>query len=66
MYSKKTRKINITVNPYFLDDQSSPQESHYVWAYQVNITNSGSSSIKLNQRNWLIIDANGKVINIQG
>ena len=66
MYSKTTNGITVTVTPYFLDDQSSPQESHYVWAYQVNITNSGSSSIKLNQRNWLIIDANGKVINIQG
>lgn len=66
MYSKTTNGITVTVTPYFLEDQSSPQESHYVWAYQVNITNSGSVSIKLNHRNWLIIDANGKVINVQG
>ena len=56
----------MTVTPYFLDDQSSPQESHFVWAYQVNIKNSGNSSIILNHRNWLIIDANGKVKNVQG
>ena len=37
-----------------------------VWAYQVNITNSGNKSIKVSHRNWLIIDANGKVINVQG
>ena len=66
MYSKTTNGVTVTVTPYFLDDQSSPQESHFVWAYQVNITNSGSSSIKLNHRNCLIIDANGKVINVQG
>ena len=62
MYSKTTNGVTVTVTPYFLDDQSSPQESHFVWAYQVNIKNSGNSSIKLNHRNWLIIDANGKII----
>ena len=66
MYSKTTNGVTVTVTPYFLDDQSSPQESHFVWAYQVNIKNSGNSSIKLDRRNWLIIDANGKVINVQG
>ena len=66
MYSKTTNGVTVTVTPYFLDDQSSPQEGHFVWAYQVNITNSGDSSIKLNHRNWLIIDANGKVMNVQG
>ena len=66
MYSKTTRGITVTVKPYFLDDQSSPQENHYVWAYQVNIKNSSSSTMKLKHRNWLIIDANGKIINVQG
>ena len=66
MYSKKTNDVTVTVTPYFLDDQSSPQENHFVWAYKVNITNSGSTSIQVNHRNWLIIDANGKVINVQG
>jgi ApaG protein len=66
MYSKTTNGVTVTVIPYFLDDQSSPQEGHYVWAYQVNIKNSSLNTIKLNHRNWIIIDANGKVINIQG
>ena len=66
MYSKTTGGVTVTVTPYFLDDQSSPKEGHYVWAYQVNIKNSSSNTIKLNHRNWVIIDANGKIINIQG
>ncbi len=66
MYSKTTKGVTVTVTPYFLDDQSSPQEGHYVWAYQVNIKNSSLNTIKLNQRNWVIIDANGKIMNIQG
>ena len=66
MYSKTTKGITITVKPYFLDDQSSPQESHFVWAYQINIHNLSNTSMKLNHRNWIIIDANGKVFNVQG
>ncbi len=66
MYSKTTNGITVTVTPYFLDDQSSPKEGHYVWAYQVIIKNSSSKTMKLNHRNWVIIDANGKIMNIQG
>ena len=64
MYSKTTNGVTVTVTPYFLEDQSSPNESHYVWAYQVNIKNSSSNTMKLNHRNWLVIDANGKIMNI--
>lgn len=66
MYSKTTYGVKVTVKPYFLDDQSSPQESHYVWAYQVNILNNSDITIKLDHRNWIIIDANGKIVNVQG
>ncbi|MDB0032336.1 Co2+/Mg2+ efflux protein ApaG [Alphaproteobacteria bacterium] len=66
MYSKTTKGVTVTVTPYFLDDQSSPQEGHYVWAYQVNIKNLSTSTFKLHHRNWVIIDANGKIMNVQG
>jgi len=66
MYSKTTNGVKVTVEPYFLEDQSSPQEGHYVWAYQVKIINTSSNTIKLKHRNWVIIDANGKIMNIQG
>ena len=39
MYSKTTKKINITVKPYYLEDQSEPEDQHYVWAYKVIIDN---------------------------
>tara|TARA_Y100000992_G_scaffold267089_1_gene205432 strand:+ start:186 stop:578 length:393 start_codon:yes stop_codon:yes gene_type:complete len=66
MYSKTTNGIKVTVTPYFLEDQSSPQEGHYVWAYQVNIINHSSNTMQLSHRNWIIIDANGKIMNVQG
>ncbi|MGB8274197.1 MAG: Co2+/Mg2+ efflux protein ApaG, partial [Alphaproteobacteria bacterium] len=37
MYSQSTREIWVTVEPIYLDDQSSPEDSHFVWAYHVRI-----------------------------
>ena len=66
MYSKKTKKINITVNPYFLDDQSEPEEQHFVWAYQVTIDNQGNEKVQLKNRYWKIIDSNGSEQEVKG
>ena len=66
MYTKTTKKINITVNPYFLEDQSEPEDQHYVWAYQVTINNLGKESVKLKTRYWRIIDSNGTKQEVKG
>ena len=66
MYSKKTKKINITVNPYFLDDQSEPDDQHFVWAYQVTIDNQSSEKVQLKNRYWKIIDSNGSEQEVRG
>ena len=66
MYSKKTKKINITVNPYFLDDQSEPEDQHYVWAYQVTIDNQSNEKVQLKNRYWKIIDSNGSEQEVRG
>ena len=66
MYSKTTKKINITVNPYFLEDQSEPDDQHYVWAYQVTIDNQSSHKVQLKNRYWKIIDSNGIKQEVRG
>ena len=66
MYTKTTKKINITVNPYFLEEQSEPEDQHYVWAYQVTINNLGKESVKLKNRYWKIIDSNGTKQEVKG
>jgi len=66
MYSQKTKKINITVNPYFLDDQSEPDDQHFVWAYQVTIDNQSSEKVQLKNRYWKIIDSNGSEQEVRG
>ena len=66
MYSKTTKKINITVNPYFLEDQSEPDHQHYVWAYQVTIDNQSKERVQLINRYWKIIDSNGTKQEVSG
>ena len=66
MYTKTTKSINITVNPYYLEDQSEPDQQHYVWAYQVTINNLGKESVQLKNRFWKIIDSNGIKQEVRG
>ena len=56
MYEKTTRAITVTVQPFYLDEQSSPDEEHYVWAYKVCIENGGENTVRLINRHWRITD----------
>lgn len=49
-YSATTRRIRVTVQPVYLDDQSQPAENHYVWAYHVRIENQGDETVQLRNR----------------
>jgi len=66
MYTKTTKKISITVSPYFLEDQSDPDDQHFVWAYQVTINNLSKNVVQLKNRYWKIIDSNGTKQEVKG
>jgi ApaG protein len=66
MYSQTTRGITVTVKPFYLEDQSSPADNHYVWAYRVRIENGGGETVQLLRRHWKITDARGRVQEVQG
>jgi ApaG protein len=66
MYSETTRDITVTVKPFYLEDQSSPADNHYVWAYRVRIENHGGETVQLLRRRWIITDARGRVQEVQG
>ena len=66
MYSAITKAIRVSVKPIFLDDQSTPSEDHYVWAYQVTIENTGSDTVQLINRHWQITDAQGRMQEVKG
>ena len=66
MYSETTRGIRVTVRPVFLEDQSSPADSRYVWAYFVKIENRGGERVQLRTRYWHITDGRGRVQEVRG
>jgi ApaG protein len=66
MYRETTHDITITVNPYYLEDQSSPDQSHYVWAYHVRIENNGARTVQLRNRYWQITDSRGRIQEVRG
>jgi ApaG protein len=66
MYSATTHSIRVTVNPIYLEDQSSPEDDHYVWAYQVEIENLGAEVVQLLSRYWRITDSQGRVQEVRG
>jgi ApaG protein len=66
MYAETTRSITVTVKPYYLEDQSSPGEHHYVWAYHVRIENRGGQTVQLRRRHWRITDGHGRLHEVRG
>ena len=66
MYNSKSNNISVTVAPIFLEDQSDPEDDHFVWAYQVKIENHGPTTVQLQERYWRITDANGLVQEVRG
>ncbi len=66
MYRETTHGITVTVKPYYLDEQSSPDEQHYVWAYHVRIENNGRHTVQLRNRYWRITDSLGRIQEVRG
>ena len=66
MYEAITRGIRIRVEPRYLDDQSSPEDGHFVWSYAVEINNDGKETVQLKTRTWRITDALGRTEEVRG
>ncbi len=59
-------KIHIDVNTAYIDEESSPEQGHYVFSYRVTIRNDSTAPAQLINRHWVITDADGKVQVVQG
>lgn len=66
MYRALTHDIEITVEPYFLEEQSDPDDSRYVWGYRIVIANHSDATVRLMTRYWHITDQNGLVDEVSG
>ena len=66
MYSTTTYGIEVTVEPFYLEDRSDPQDSRYVWGYRVTIANQSDERVQLLSRYWHITDGLGRVEEVRG
>ena len=66
MYQERTRSIEISVEPFYIDEQSVPEEHRFVFGYRIKITNGGAEAVRLVARRWQITDANGQTIEVAG
>jgi ApaG protein len=65
-YALTTRGVTVRVRSFYLDDQSSPDDNRFVWAYRVRIENHGSDTVRLLRRTWQITDARGRTQHVHG
>jgi ApaG protein len=66
MYERTTHGIKVIVKPQFLENQSRPDEGHFVWAYTITIENHGTDIVTLRTRYWKITDAMGRLQEVRG
>jgi ApaG protein len=66
IYEKITQDIAVSVEPAYLDEQSRPEDRHFVWSYRVRIHNKGGDTVQLRSRYWRITDSNGHVQEVEG
>ncbi|MBL1277686.1 MAG: Co2+/Mg2+ efflux protein ApaG [Ectothiorhodospiraceae bacterium] len=58
--------IEVNVETNYIEEQSSPEDERFVFAYNVTLYNAGQVAAKLMTRHWIITDANGNVQEVHG
>lgn len=66
MYTAVTRSIEVSVEPFYLSEQSEPDRERWVFGYRVRIENAGDEMVQLLHRHWRITDGNGRVVEVRG
>ena len=66
MYRAVTHDIEITAEPRYLADQSSPDQGRWFWAYTITIINHGDEAVQLLSRHWKITDGHGRLHEVRG
>jgi len=61
-----TQGIKISVEPFFLPQESIPMQHRYVFAYRITIQNMSSETVQVLRRHWHIIESNGIHREVEG
>ena len=66
MADSKKYEIQVTTQVEYIPEQSSEEQDRYVFAYTINIANTGSIPAQLISRHWVITDAANSVQEVRG
>jgi ApaG protein len=66
MATDKKHEISVLARTLYISDQSDPDSGRYVFAYTINIKNTGNVTAQLISRHWIITDANDLVQEVRG
>jgi ApaG protein len=66
MYVETSQGIEVQVEPFYVAEQSAPEDDYYLFGYRVRITNKGATPAKLVSRHWIIIDGNSRTEEVRG
>jgi ApaG protein len=58
--------IKVSVESHYIEKESDPAQSRYVFAYTVTMVNQGTVAAKLLTRHWIISDADGRTQEVRG
>lgn len=61
-----TRGVRIIVRPRYVEEQSSPEEGNWLFAYHVTIRNEGEETVQLISRHWIITNGEGDSEEVRG
>src|SRR5687767_6221700 len=61
-----TRNVNVAVEARYSPDHSDPARREWFFLYSVRITNSGTETVRLVSRHWIITDASGNIEEVRG
>jgi ApaG protein len=66
METAVTRGVRVSVESFYLEEQSKPGEQQFAFAYRVRLKNEGGERVQLISRHWIITDSVGKVRHVKG
>ena len=66
MAESKKYQIIVSAYPQYVADQSDSERDHYLFAYTIRITNSGTVAAQLISRHWIITDGELRVEEVRG
>lgn len=66
MYRAESHGVRVSVEPRFMERESSPEQGRYFWAYSIEIVNLSPRTLQLRTRHWVITDGHGAVHEVRG